>query len=338
MLIRAGYGVSIEDLASLAIVTFRIPDLTDPSKRAQLPPSQHEPLASSILRGCAEAEEPLAIMQILIAIYLASSSDGAPYKKLASLFPQNEIARYRKTLEMLCAKAKTFPLGPEALTLQGLFLEREGKKEKAKDFYTEAVQRCHFKYNPKSRHPLQLPLIAPWNALGYLLKAEKDPNAQAQAKAYFNKGATEGDDPLSCYESAAFEDRTDPNWLQYTSKAAASGHRQATVDLAVFYREASSKDSPILANANMRKALNWLLEWKRGNAATLAREWLIAASNMGHKPSILQLADYYEATGDQDKAKEHLRRLAEPPSSANQAEEWPQLVQIAEKRLAGITA
>jgi TPR repeat protein len=261
----------------------------------------------------------------------------APYKKLASLFSQSEIVQYRKTLELLCAKAKTFPLGPEALTLQGLFLEREGKKEKAKDLYTEAVQRCHLKYNPKSRHPLQLPLVTPWNALGYLLKADNSPESQAQAKTYFNKGAVEADDPLSCYESAAFEDRRDPNWLQYTSKAAASGHRQATVDLAEFYREASSNESPVLANTNMRKALNWLLEWKRGDPATLAREWLIAASNMGHKPSTLQLADYYQSIGDQNRATEYLRRLAEPPKSANQAEEWPQLVEAARKRLAGIT-
>jgi TPR repeat protein len=337
VLIYVEYGVSIEDIASLAIVTFRIPDLTDPKKRAQIPPSVHEPLSSSMLQGCAQAEEPLAIMQILTAVYLASASDGAPYKKLASLFPQSESVQYRKTLDTLCAKAKTFPLGPEALTLQGLFLEREGKKEKAKDLYTEAVQRCHMKYSPKSRHPLQLPLITPWNALGYLLKADKSPEPQAQAKVYFNKGAIEADDPLSCYESAAFEDRTDPNWLRYTSKAAASGHRQATVDLADFYREASSKESPVLADTNMRKALNWLLEWKRGDPATLAREWLVAASNMGHKPSTLQLADYYQSSGDQNKTNEYLRRLTEPPRSANQAEEWPQLVEVARKRLAGIT-
>jgi tetratricopeptide (TPR) repeat protein len=331
------YGVSIEDLASLAIVTFRIPDLTDAKKRAQLPPSVHEPLSSSMLQGCAQAEEPLAIMQILTAVYLANASDGTPYKRLASLFPQSEITKYRKTLEILCTKAKTFSLGPEALTLQGLFLEREGKKEKAKDLYTEAVQRCHLKYNPKSRHPLQLPLIAPWNALGYFLKANKDPESQAQAKVYFNKGAIEADDPLSCYESAAFEERAEPNWLQYTSKAAASGHRQATVDLAEFYREASSKESPVLASTNMRKALNWLLEWKRGDPATLAREWLVAASNMGHKPSTLELADYYQSSGDQDKANECLRRLADPPRSANHAEVWPQLVEAAKKRLTGIT-
>jgi tetratricopeptide (TPR) repeat protein len=336
MLTHVEYGVSIEELASLAIVTFRIPDLTDATKKAQLPPSQHVPLAGCMLQGCAQVEEPLAIMQILTAVYLAGSSDGALYRSLPSLFPPNEVAKYRKILETLCTKAKTFPLGPEVLTLQGLFHEREGRRERSKDLYVEALQRCHLKFTPGSRHPLQLPLITPWNALGYWLKAEKTSDAQAQAKAYFKRGAIEGDDPLSCYELAAFLDRTDPDWLLYTSKAAASGHRKATVDLAEFYREASLKDSPVLEDSNMRKALNWLLKWKRGDPATLAREWLQAASSVGHKPSTMELADYHESIGDRDGAKECLRRVAEAPSPANQAEEWPQLVQIAKKRLARI--
>ncbi|KAH6200103.1 hypothetical protein HBI53_156660 [Parastagonospora nodorum] len=331
------YRVSIEDLASLAIVTFKVPDISDKKRRAEIPPSQNAPLGGCMLQGCAQAEEPLAIMQVLTAVYLAGSTDGAPYRTLASLFPQAEVAKYRKILETLCTKAKTFPLGPEVLTLQGLFLEREGRTDRAKELYTEAVQRCHFKFTPGSRHPLQLPLVTPWNALGYLLKTEKTPDAQMQARECFKKGAVEGDDPLSCHELATLLDKADPDWLLYTSKAAASGHRQATVDLADFYHEASSKDSPLLENSLMRKALNWLLEWKRGDPAILAREWLQAASSMDHKPSALQLADYHESIGDKEGTKDYLRKVAELPSSPGQTEEWPQLVQAAKRRLAGIT-
>ncbi|KAF2030727.1 hypothetical protein EK21DRAFT_111603 [Setomelanomma holmii] len=329
------YKVSIEDIASLAIVTFRVPKLSDSSKDAILPPSQHKPVSAALLQGCAQAEDPLAIMQILTAVYLAGM-DVASAKDIAALFPQSEIIKYRKTLERLGAKAKTFPLGPEVLTLQGLFAEREGQKDRAKGFYVEAVERCHFKYNPKSRHPMQLPLITPWNALGYLLKADKHPDSKDQAKMYFHRGAVEGDDPLSYYELAAFEDRSSPKWLQYTSKAAASGHRQATVDVADFYKDVSQKKSPVLADSKMRNALNWLLGWKKGGAAILAREWLQAASNIGHKPSTLQLADYCESIGDREGAKEHWNKLLEPPSSTNQVEEWPQLVHLVKKRLAGI--
>ncbi|KAL5117610.1 hypothetical protein ACEQ8H_004503 [Pleosporales sp. CAS-2024a] len=331
------YHVSIADLASIAIVTFRIPDLSDPAKRAQLPPSQHVPLSGCMLQGCAQAEDPLAIIQILTAVYLADSTNVAIYKTLASLFPHNEVTNYRKTLEALCAKAVTFPLGPEALTLQGLFLEREGQRDKAKELYTEALQRCHMKFTPGSRHPLQLPLIAPWNALGYLLKSENRPESLEHAKVYFKKGAMEGDDPLSCYELATLLDRKDADWLLYTSKAAASGHREATVQLADFYREVSLQNSPVLEDGKMRKALNWVLGWKSDSPATLAREWLEAASNMGHKPSTLQLADFCEASGNRERATEHLRRMLDPPRGASQAEEWPQLVEGARRRLASRT-
>jgi hypothetical protein len=337
-LTHAEYRVSVEDLASLAIITFKIPDLSDREKRAKIPPSVHKPLSGAMLQGCAQAEDPLAIIQILSAVYLADTTDGSSYRDLASLFPQSEVSKYRTTLERLGAKSKTFSLGPDVLTLQGLFTEREGKNDKAQDLYVEAIERCHFKYNPKSNHPMQLPLVRPWNALGYLLKKDPDPRVQSQAKTYFMRGAIEGNDPLSYYELAAFEERSDPKWLQYTSKAAASGHRQATVDLADFYRAASLPDSLVLKNSSMKKALNWLLSWKSGSVEKLAQEWLQAASNMGHKPSTLQLANYCESMGDSEGAKEHYRKLVEPPSSTNQTEEWPQLVQVGKRRLAGIKA
>lgn len=287
-----------------------------------------------MLQGCAQLEDPLAIIHILTAAYLAELTAELISKDIASLFPRTETVKYRKTLEELGAKSKTFELGPEALTLQGLFLEREGKKEKAKSLYVEAVERSRFDFNPKRKHPMQLPLMTPWNALGYLLKADKDPNVRAQARIYFERGALEGDDPLSCYEASAFFDISDLKWLQYTSKAAASGHRQATVNLAQFYQDASLKESPVLADSKMRKALRWVLGWRRDSVKTLAHDWLHAASIIGHKPSMLQCAERLESQGHHDEAKTYWRRMSEPPTGL--VEEWPQLAQLAKKRLAGI--
>ena len=42
LLTQAEYNVPLNDVASLAIVTFKIPDIGDAAKRAQLPPSQHK--------------------------------------------------------------------------------------------------------------------------------------------------------------------------------------------------------------------------------------------------------------------------------------------------------
>ncbi|KAF1833493.1 hypothetical protein BDW02DRAFT_598972 [Decorospora gaudefroyi] len=327
------YKVELEDITSLALVTYKVPDFNDRAKRAQLPPSQHKPTAGLLLQGCAQAEDPLAIVHILTAVYLNSTNAHGSIKEIARLFPPAEVAKYRKLLDTLTARANKISLGPDVLTLKGLFLEQEGQKEQAIWLYQEAVQRCHFKFTPGSRHPLQLPLIAPWNALGYLLKSDKVADVRSEAKTYFKKGALEADDPLSYFELAAFEPRTGTQWLQYTTKAAASGHSEAIVNVATFYQDVAASDPAILNHSPMRKALNWLLSWQPGSAAVLAREWLQAASMAGHKPSMLKLADYYTSIGAHERAKEYLRKMLDPPLPTQHGEEWPQLVQVARQRL-----
>ncbi|KAL1796587.1 hypothetical protein ACET3X_005127 [Alternaria dauci] len=293
------YNVSLNDVASLAIITFKIPDLSDAAKRAQLPPSQHKNTAGLLLQGCAQNGDPLAIAHILTAVYLGGSGHTSA-QEIARLFPKQEIAQYRQSLDAINLQSleKDPGLVLEISTLRGLFLEQAGQKQEARKAYQQVITTAALKYQPgQSAHAMKLPLIAPWNALGDLLKADKDPKVQAEAKFYFQKGALEGDDPLSYYELAAFEPRTSEKWLQYTSKAAASGHEQAILNLTNFYQEVASADSPILKSDSIRKALNWVLTWKRGSTAALAREWQQVASVIGHKPSMLQLADYYDSIG-----------------------------------------
>lgn len=110
----------------------KIPDLSDSDKRGQLPPSQHKPVAASMLQGCAQLEDPLAITQILTAVYLAEVTGDRTFREIAVLFPKTEIAKYQPILEKLGAKSKTIVLGPDVLTLQGLCLEKAGQSEKAK--------------------------------------------------------------------------------------------------------------------------------------------------------------------------------------------------------------
>jgi TPR repeat protein len=297
-----------------------------------LPPSQHKTIAGLLLQGCAENEEPLAVKHILTAVYLNNWTLETGARDIALLFPRSEIPKYQKTLEKLASKDD-----PEAMTLQGLFAERDGQPAKARALYEKALQiKWVFQYVAGSRHPAQLPIIAPWNALGYLLKTDKDPATRAQAKLAFEQGANKGDDPLSYYELAAFQDRSSVEWLRSISKAAASGHREAMVELANFYRDVNSKDSPLLQSSQLRKALNWLLNWRQNSAEQLAIEWFEAAGIAGHKAAMLQLADLYEASGDREKARATLQRIVEPATDARAIEEFPQIVHQAKGRLSGI--
>jgi len=331
------YRVNIEDITDVALTTYKVPDLSDPLKRVQLPPSMHKSTAGLILQGCAQAGEPLAVVHIMTAVLLSSCSpDNKAAQDIARMFPKSEIAKYRLKLEELCSQSKTIVLGPDVLTLKGLFSEMEGQRQKAREAFELAITRSHLKFQKGLKHPFQLPLVTPWNALGYLLKSDKDPAVQAEARSYFLLGAQEADDPLSCFEASKYEPRASPDWLRFTSRAAASGHKQASINLAEFYQEISTNESPILNNSGMRKVLSWILSWRTGSVAALAREWHQAASNLGHKPSMMKLADHYESVGDRERATEYLRRIVEPSMPASQGEEWPQLVQMAQKRLAGI--
>lgn len=316
-------------------MTYSIPDLSDPAKRAMLPPSQHKTNAGLILQGCADIEDPLAIKHIMTAVYLNTHTTAPGARDIALLFPKSEIIKYRKSLENVKLAGKD---DPEALTLHGLFLEKEGQPAKARALYQTALQTPWvYQYSVQARHPAQLPVMAPWNALGYLLKDSKDPVAREQAKEAFEQGATKGDDPLSYYELSFFHDRSSVSWLKCVSKAAASGHREAMFQVAQFYRDLSLDSSLKLGNRSggLKAALDWLLGWQKGSEARLAVEWFEAAGEAGHKRALLDLADWYEASGNKGEAKEVLQRIVEP-NEGGKEEEFPDVVHKAKERLSGI--
>lgn len=195
-----------------------------------------------------------------------------------------------------------------------------------------------YQYSAQARHPAQLPVIAPWNALGLLLKDSRDAAAREQAQWAFEQGARKGDDPLSCFEYACFLDRSSADWLKFTSKAAASGHREAMFQLARFYRDVSGDDaSPVQADKSggLKSALGWLLGWREGSARELSVEWFDAAGRAGHKAAWMQLAEWYEADGEKEKATELFKRIVEPNETGKE-EEFPQVVHRAKGKLTGI--
>jgi tetratricopeptide (TPR) repeat protein len=317
-------------------MTYSIPDLSDPTKRAMLPPSPHKTIAGLLLQGCAEIQDPLAVKHILTAVYLSTYTTFPGARDMALLFPKSCIPSYRKSLQDLKVGGKD---DPEALTLHAQFLERENRVKEAQALYEKALQvPWVYDFNVQARHPAQLPIIAPWNALGYLLKNSPDAAAREKAKWAFEQGATRGDDPLAYYELSRFCERGSKEWLKCVSKAAASGHRDAMLEVAQFYRDLSSTDQGLKSHATshgLRASLDWLLGWQKGSEARLAVEWFEAAGKAGHKRALLELADWYEADGKKEEAREVLTRIVEPNEDGKE-EEFADVVHKAKGRLSGI--
>ncbi|KAF3039845.1 hypothetical protein E8E11_002520 [Didymella keratinophila] len=327
------YNVSSEHISGLALMTYSIPDLSDPTKRAMLPPSPHKTISGLLLQGCAEIQDPLAIKHILTAVYLSTHTTSPGARDIACLFPRSEIAKYRKSLCELKVGGKD---DPEALTLHAQYLERENRAKEAQALYEKALQvPWVYDYNVQARHPAQLPIIAPWNALGYLLKNSPDAEAREKAKWAFEQGATKGDDPLAYYELSYFRERGGKEWLKCVSKAAASGHREAMLQVAQFYRALSTPDASKVTSSGLKASLGWLLGWQQGSEARLAVEWFEAAGKAGHKRALLELADWYEADGKKEEAREVLMRIVEP-SEDGKEEEFPAVVHQAKGKLSGI--
>jgi TPR repeat protein len=319
-------------------MTFSIPDLSDPAKRALLPPSPHKPTAIQLLQGCAELQDPLAVKHLLTAVYLANytASPLPAAREIASHIPRSAIPTLRKNLEELKIAGQD---DPEALTLLGLFLEAENQPAKARKAYETALKvPWVYTYSVQARHPAQLPIPPPWIALGYSLSGSRDQEVKALAKTVFEQGAKKGDDPLACWEYTSYLSKEyegeRKEWLKFVSKAAASGHREAMLSLARFYREiaqAGGKEG----GRGLAGSLNWLLGWKKGSEDKLAREWYDAAGKAGQKEALMELAEWCKEEGEGEKAESLLERIVEPVEKCGE-EEFPQVVQRARRMLGGV--
>ncbi|KAH6625563.1 hypothetical protein C7974DRAFT_312183 [Boeremia exigua] len=281
------YNVTSEQISGLALVIFSVSDRAPAA--ANFPPSPHKSNAALLLQGCAQLNDPLALKHLLTAVYLSTytASPRSSAHTLASHVPRAAIPTYRTALASLTLAGQT---DPEALTLTGLFLEREAQPARARTCYERALaQPWIFAHAPHARHPMQHPVVPPWLALGYLLSASPDAAARAQATAVFERGAREADDPLACYEFAARLPRDSAAWLRFMSKAAASGHGGAMLALARFYRGVAAGE---VQTGALRGALAWLLRWRKGAAERLAAEWYVVAGRRGQEGAEEELAEW----------------------------------------------
>jgi TPR repeat protein len=264
------------------------------------------------------------------ALYQAAAIPSA--RTIANQFSATEFRECRHELEELVEKNHA-----DSMTLLGQLLEREGNKRRARTLYEEAIKLKETKFDPKELNALALRRIAPWNALGALLLSENSPESQNQAREAFQKGAFQGDDPVSYFHLASFEPRISGKWHQYMSKAAAAGHREAMHHLGHFYFDVASEtrgkvDTSPLQDTLLAKSLSWLSDWKDRGAKDLGIEWFVLAAASGFKPSMLELADMYEMLGHEERYLQYLQMLVEPPLK-DFVEEWPSIVDEGKRRL-----
>ncbi|KAF2875056.1 hypothetical protein BDV95DRAFT_603829 [Massariosphaeria phaeospora] len=314
------YKINLADITQLALATGRIVDSQKSNLR--ISPSIHNPMSDFIMLSCSKAMDPTAVLHIMGAVYLSNNNTTPTAKTIANRMSRSELKDCEEALRQLAIKGNT-----GALTLQGQFLERKGQVEQARALYEKALEKCDTKHELDE---WETPRLAPWNALGFLTMDNKD--QKAQAKAAFEKGALEADDPVSYFHLASFEDPMSANWLKYMTKAAASGDLEAMFRLACFYTKMAAEKDSVPRYGRVATMVAWLTLKGEARYFRHAQEWFMIAAYSGHKPSMLELAEMSFVYGDQEKAKRYLRDMLAPPLDGGK-EEWPRLVEEARKRL-----
>lgn len=272
--------------------------------------------------------------------YLSAHNDGA--KNFFRNFSPVEVRNARKVLEELAVDNKN----PEAMTLVGVFLEKDGFKDEAQAMYHQAMDLSKMEVDVGvEARKLGLPQIAPWNALGFLLKSKGDAGSLEQAKEVFKKGALEGDDPVSYYELAMLGEPNSGDWLQYMQKAAGAGHLDAIHALGKFYLSTEPEQVAESKDRKLMTMLKWIFSLGKGRTEILGMEYLTEGVNMGHKPSMMTLVSYLRRKEDAEKQegafREQIVGLLEQVRGSpegDKVEQWPELVVRARKQLQEMNA
>ncbi|OCL06635.1 hypothetical protein AOQ84DRAFT_440712 [Glonium stellatum] len=278
------------------------------------------------------------------------SSEAADADSIVRYMQSSDLRSVRVQLERLAYNDGN----PDAMVLLGQLLEREGKDEEPLKLYRAAVDAIQARRKdinarddslgnlfkgttPQHRDPLPIP--APWTALGTLLLQRR--GDLKGAKEAFTLGALKADDPLAYFYLTEFEEKHSANWLDYTIKAAASGHRDAAYNLGKFYMLKRSVTEKT-ADATVRKHLSWLDSYKSwtgfgllgstrkmSGRTGMAWEWYQIAACGGHKMAAIELAKRCRTTKEWEAAAKYL--VIAMRKSPRGPEEWPAAVKEAQE-------
>ena len=231
-------------------------------------------LGSRVLHACSEAREPNAVIGVV---------------KIAHRRGLLKHEHFRSPLAGLTQMARE--KHPRAMVLMAQILEDQNKVREALKLYQEAIEQSAKSKAVKggeeeldddqldpitgTEDPTDYAVDTAWTAMGALHARLNDPE---KAVASFKEGAFQGDDPEAYHALAQFEIQ-DPDkpiytakYIEYETKAAASGHIEAAFALAKFY----SMDADEAAQKTTRKALRLFQvagRFSEGRRLTYAFEW-----------------------------------------------------------------
>jgi len=287
----------------------------------------HRGVARRLLFSASALNEPTATLQLV--------SEGLGKSDLAN--PQLE-----EPLRRLSTLGKTNK-NPSAMILLGQILERQGKADKALDFYEEVVNTKNDRYGGAEDEDSNI--AQAWLALGRIKAQGRD---LAGAKAALKKAALEFDDPTAYFYMARFRDPKSDDYLLYNLKAASSGISEAAHNLGIFYLQRSKSDQQTSSSIDTRlddgrdatlgapqttsaqtlsstdSAKGLLRNTSNGmslhETRTMAYEWFAVAAEGGFAPSQVNLALLLRGDGLYDDGMAWLKHAEGHPNLGAEVE------------------
>jgi len=265
-----------------------------------------------LLGACSKAQDPLATLHIMSTHYMALAHHQT--SRVSTILLPSELFTIRRHLESLAHDQNN----AEACALLAQFLDHEGKPKKAAQLYQKAIDLWDISVLSATSNTMAPRIASPWAQYYLLLQSLNAP--KELCLEVLEKGA-EAEDPMSYYHLSTLQNPNSWDWMQYLTRAAASGHPDAMFDLGEWY---ISYDPVIkFLDPKLASYVSWLKPNPKGDKAkdpksltgtaeALGWEWHGLAAKAGNKRSMLRLAKWMVERGQEGAAARWLIKVSTP--------------------------
>jgi TPR repeat protein len=292
------HSCSPTDLVRIARVLLRSPELSD------------KQCGKNILLAASDAGYSKATIMLGATMHLSQGER------------ESVLAHLRKL-----AKDKNI----DALTLLGRMYENKGLVGEATKLYEAATKLIEAEKSAKPAEPANPTPMArdpDWVAMPHAatLLGELHLNKLGDwqtGEQYFKTAALEGDDPYAYWVLADLDHQEQgkytAKWLEYTTKAAASGYGPAAFALGQFYYKPIEElknedaDEECLRNRSELESVPFYSRKPSDRGVTIALEWYSIAFSTGHLDAGARLSRHYNKNGQYLKWYDILQKIHSAP-------------------------